>query len=289
MNGHRVCFDFEVDFSNGGGLQGQDFRLDIQGEAIDDDALAASVIADLGLLMVGAVRILNKRIIRERHKRSSRASSATGRTPPLRFIDLSRPARNRPPAGAGSADRPTSHPSDGEWNDTEAESVLLAPVHQPAEGEGPFGLRLDRLCQRPAVVIRVTGAANRAIDWTALAATPVENMAVLIDTGGDQSVDVDGPPFLTSAAARDLRDRGAALVGIDRPAFDDVRASGLPAQTILLDAGIPVVTHLTGLDRLPGAGFTFSAVPTGSGVRGASPVRAYAALSDGPAEPPPVP
>jgi len=28
----RVKFDFEVDFSNGGGLQGQDFRLDIEGE-----------------------------------------------------------------------------------------------------------------------------------------------------------------------------------------------------------------------------------------------------------------
>ena len=27
----RVKFDFEVDFSNGGGLQGQDFRLDIEG------------------------------------------------------------------------------------------------------------------------------------------------------------------------------------------------------------------------------------------------------------------
>jgi hypothetical protein len=29
----RVKFDFEVDFSNGGGLQGQNFRLDIAGQA----------------------------------------------------------------------------------------------------------------------------------------------------------------------------------------------------------------------------------------------------------------
>ena len=28
----RVKFDFEVDFSNGGGLQGQGFRLDIEGQ-----------------------------------------------------------------------------------------------------------------------------------------------------------------------------------------------------------------------------------------------------------------
>ena len=34
----RVEFDFEVDFSNGGGLQGQDFRLDIEGEDISEKA-----------------------------------------------------------------------------------------------------------------------------------------------------------------------------------------------------------------------------------------------------------
>lgn len=28
----RVKFDFEIDFSNGGGIQGQDFRLDIEGD-----------------------------------------------------------------------------------------------------------------------------------------------------------------------------------------------------------------------------------------------------------------
>lgn len=28
----RVKFDFRIEFANGGGLQGQDFRLDIAGE-----------------------------------------------------------------------------------------------------------------------------------------------------------------------------------------------------------------------------------------------------------------
>lgn len=55
----RVCFDFEVDFSNGGGIQGQDFRLDIDGDDIDDDALRAFIIADLRLLMVSEIRIIN--------------------------------------------------------------------------------------------------------------------------------------------------------------------------------------------------------------------------------------
>ncbi len=66
---HRVVFDFEIDFSNGGGLQGQGFRLDIEGDAIDDAALADYIVRDLRLLMVGEVRILDKRIIREAHKR----------------------------------------------------------------------------------------------------------------------------------------------------------------------------------------------------------------------------
>jgi arylformamidase len=65
----RVKFDFEVDFSNGGGLQGQDFRLDIEGEDISEEQLARYIVEDMRLLMVEEVRILNKEIVAERHKR----------------------------------------------------------------------------------------------------------------------------------------------------------------------------------------------------------------------------
>lgn len=65
----RVLFDFEIDFSNGGGMSGHDFRLDIDGEDIADEALAEYLVRDMRLLMVGAVRIRNKRIIAEAHKR----------------------------------------------------------------------------------------------------------------------------------------------------------------------------------------------------------------------------
>ena len=65
----RVVFDFEIDFSNGGGLQGQQFRLDIDGDDISDAELVDYIVDDMRLLMVGAVRILNKRIIEEAHKR----------------------------------------------------------------------------------------------------------------------------------------------------------------------------------------------------------------------------
>ncbi len=62
-------FDFEIDFSNGGGLQGQGFRLDIDGENITHPELADCIVEDMRLLMVGAVRILNKQIISEPHER----------------------------------------------------------------------------------------------------------------------------------------------------------------------------------------------------------------------------
>jgi arylformamidase len=65
----RGKFDFEIDFSNGGGLQGQGFRLDIEGEDISDEKLARYVVEDMRLLMVEEVRILNKEIIAENHKR----------------------------------------------------------------------------------------------------------------------------------------------------------------------------------------------------------------------------
>jgi hypothetical protein len=66
----RVRFDFEIDFSNGGGLQGQVFRLDIEGEDISDEELAEYIVKDMRLLMVKEVRILKKEIITEKHKRS---------------------------------------------------------------------------------------------------------------------------------------------------------------------------------------------------------------------------
>ena len=65
----RVKFDFEIYFTNGGGIKGNDFRLDIAGEDISDKELADYIIEDMRLLMVGETRILNKEILTEPHKR----------------------------------------------------------------------------------------------------------------------------------------------------------------------------------------------------------------------------
>ena len=52
----RVIFDFEVDFSNEGGIQGQKFRLDIEGNDISDDELAEYIVRELGAASGGDIR-----------------------------------------------------------------------------------------------------------------------------------------------------------------------------------------------------------------------------------------
>jgi uncharacterized protein YciI len=69
MMDKRVKFDFEIDFTNGGGIQGQEFRLDIENDDISDEDLAEYIVNDMRLLMVGDVRIKNKQIITEEHTR----------------------------------------------------------------------------------------------------------------------------------------------------------------------------------------------------------------------------
>ena len=85
MAQHRVRFDFEIEFSNGGGIQGQDFRLDIAGNDITDAELVDYVVRDLRLLMVGKARILNKEIIVEPHKRKADPAERPQRV----YVDLS--------------------------------------------------------------------------------------------------------------------------------------------------------------------------------------------------------
>jgi kynurenine formamidase len=61
--------------------------------------------------------------------------------------------------------------------------------------------------------------------------------------------------------------------------IDDRRDGTRPAHTGLLDAGIYVVEHLTGLGALPARGFRFSAVPPKIEGMGTFTVRAFAVLA----------
>ena len=296
MTEKRVCFDFEVSFTNGGGVQGQDFRLDIDDDDIDDAELARYVIGDLRLLMVGEVRILNKRIIEERHKRGELADMLAA-VPGARLVDLSHvieagmvtykglPA----PLICDHLSREASRSVYAEGTEFQIGRIemvgntgtyLDTPYHRYADGHDLADLPLARVADCEGVVVRVEGAAGRAIDWTAFAASEVRDKAVLVHTGWDRHWRTDqyfeGHPHLTEAAAIYLRDQGALLVGIDSFNIDNVSENTRPVHSVLLGAGIPIVEHMTRLGDLPPRGFRFSAVPPKGRHMGTCPVRRWA-------------
>jgi len=296
MNDKRVSFDFEVDFSNGGGMQGQGFRLDIDGDDITEDELAAYLIRDLRLLMVRKVRILNKRVIEERHKRGSSAADAD-LTMAGEFVDLSHTIENGMVTYKGlpaplicdhlSREQSRSRYAAGtEFHFGRVEMVgntgtyLDTPFHRYADGYDLTGLPLEVVCGVPGSTVRVSGADQRAIDWQAFAGVPIRGRAVLVNTDWDTHWRTDryfeGHPFLTQKAAEYLRDSGAVLVGIDSLNIDDTSGGTRPVHSVLLAAGIPIVEHLTRLSVLPAEGFHFSAVPPKIAAMGTFPVRAHA-------------
>ena len=305
---HRVKFDFEIDFLNGGGLKGRDFRLDIAGNDIDDEALARALVAELRLLMVGGVSITNKAIIREPHKRGAGAltDGAGGRaataavSDAMRLVDLSHAIENGMLTYPGV---PAPHICD--FLSREASKARYAPgtqfqigridlvattgtyidspFHRFEDGADISMLPLPHLAGLDAVVVRVLGSSVRAVDAPVFAAIDVAGKAVLVHTDWSRHWRTpryfEGHPYLTAAAAAYLREQGAVLVGIDSLNIDDTADGHRPVHTTLLGAGIPIVEHLCGLERLPLTGFAFSAVPAPVRGMGTFPVRAYAALT----------
>lgn len=293
LGDRRVRFDFEVDFSNGGGIQGQDFRLDIEGEEISDEDLARYIVRDMRLLMVGEVRILNKEIISEAHKRGSAVEDRNRH----QFIDVSHVVEAGMVTYGGlpaplicdylSREGSREHYAEGtEFNIGRIEMVgntgtyLDSPFHRYAEGKDLSELPLRSLADLEAVVVRHDPAAGgRAVDRDAFDGLDVAGKAVLVNTGWDAHWRTDryfeGHPFLTEGAAELLAGSGAAIVGIDSLNIDDTENGRRPVHTILLGAEIPIVEHLRGLDGLPDREIRFSAVPVKVKGFGTFPVRAF--------------
>jgi kynurenine formamidase len=290
----RVAFDFAVQFSNGGGLQGQGFRLDIDGDAISDHDLAAYIISDLRLLMVGKIDILHKKIIEEPHKRTLGPNacvvdlSHTIENGMLTYKGLPAPivcdhishVQSRAMYAPGTEfqiGRIDMVANTGTYIDT--------PYHRYPDGTDLSTTPLPNTAHIPALVVRATALDRRAIDWMTFAAIDVSRRAVLVHTGWDRHWRTDqyfeGHPFLTEAAATYLRDQRAALVGIDSLNIDDTSDGTRPVHSILLAAGIPIVEHLTNLSALPADGFTFTAAPPKVVAMGTFPVRAHATLTTG--------
>jgi arylformamidase len=298
----RVQFDFEVDFSNGGGIQGQGFRLDLHGDDMDDKELADSIVRDLCLLMVSEVRILNKQIIMERHKRPTVESAQPKREQQTLFVDLSHaivdgevtykglPAplvcdfMSRENSKEFYAEGTTFHIGRIEMVSNTG-TYLDSPFHRFEDGTDISELDLAKLSGLDAVIVRVEGMEGRAVDRKTFLPVDVRGKAVLVHTGWAEHWGTDqyfeGHPFLTESAAVYLREEGAILVGIDSMNIDDTSNESRPVHTTLLGAGILIVEHLCNLDQLPASGFVFSAVPAKVKGIGSFPVRAFATLKDG--------
>lgn len=296
----RVQFDFEIDFSNGGGIQGQGFRLDIDADDISDQELADYIVSDLRLLMVGDVRILNKHVIRERHKRANPASLKDAVGPAGRFIDLSHTIvegmityKGLPaPLICDFMSRQASKQFYDEGTSFQIGKIemiantgtyLDSPLHRFEGGQDVSDLALANLAGLETVVVRVEGMSGRAVDRGAFLPMDVRGKAVLVHTGWARHWRTDqyfeGHPFLTEAAALYLKEQGAVLVGIDSLNIDDTSDGSRPVHTNLLGAGILIVEHLCNLDKLPISGFTFTAVPVKVKGMGSFPVRAFATLT----------
>ena len=161
-------------------------------------------------------------------------------------------------------------------------TYLDTPFHRYPDGFDLAGLALERCADLEGIVVR--GGDRRAIDTDLLSDVDMAQRAVLIHTGWSRLFGTPaygtGAPFLTEAAALRLVDAGATLVGIDSVNIDDTDGNARPAHSILLAAGIPIVEHLTALDRLPDRGFRFTAVPAPVAGFGTFPVRAFARLPD---------
>jgi arylformamidase len=296
----RVEFDFEIEFTNGGGLQGQAFRLDVPDADVTDAWIADALVRDLRLLMVGGVRIMNRRAIREPHKRGSEpALTGVATSTSRRLVDLSHPIEDgmttypglpvpdiRPfLAREASAERYAP-------GVTFAIDVLTfcgntgtyvdSPFHRYGDGSDLAGLALERLVDVPAVRVDVTGAATLPVDAPALLPYDLAGKAVLVHTGFDRHWGTEAyghdNPFLTAAAVELLVREGAAIVGIDSLNIDDPADLARPAHSGLLEAGIPICEHLTNLASIPVEGALFSAIPAPVRGTGTFPVRALASI-----------
>ncbi|MVM40070.1 cyclase family protein [Spirosoma sp. HMF3257] len=291
----RVKFDFEFHFTNGGSLKGEDFRLDIDGDTISDQALTDYVIADLRLLLVGQTRILNKEIITEAHKREPIHTGSQRN----RLIDLSHTIeaglvtyKGLPaPIVCDYLSRENSrqfYEAGTEFQIGKIEMVtntgtyVDCPFHRFADGKDLSEVGLEAFTDLEGIVIRVPYTDALAITEAHVRNYELRNRAVLIHTGWDAFWNTEtyyeNHPFLTAEAALYLRDCGVKLVGIDSHNIDDTTGRSRPVHTTLLGADILIVEHLCNLALVPVEGFTFSAVPPKFKGVGTFPVRAMAKI-----------
>ncbi|HLO44420.1 MAG TPA: cyclase family protein [Leadbetterella sp.] len=292
----RVKFDFEIYFTNGGSLKGQDFRLDIVGDDISDKKLSDYIVADLRLLMVGETKISNKEIISEPHKRNRTEQYQEQSL----LIDLSHTIEHGlvtykglpAPIVCDYLSREDSRKLYAEGTEfqigkiemvTNTGTYLDCPFHRFEHGKDLSEVGLECFTDLDGIVISVPYVETLAISKAHLLNLELRNKAVLIHTGWSEHWNTDkyyeNHPYLTEEAALYLKECGVKLVGIDSHNIDNTQTKARPVHTTLLGAEILIVEHLCNLGLLPNDGFAFSAIPPKFKGVGTFPVRAMAKLT----------
>lgn len=153
-----------------------------------------------------------------------------------------------------------------------------APFHRFPNGKDLSELPLASLADLSGV--RISANQGRAVGLESFHGKDLAGKAVLVHTGWSRywrtEKYFEDPPFLTRQAAEFLVKSRAALVGIDSMNIDDIHDKTRPVHTVLLQADIPIVEHLTNLEETPIEGFRFFAVPVKVKSFGSFPVRAFA-------------
>ena len=162
-------------------------------------------------------------------------------------------------------------------------TYIDCPFHRFPDGKDLSEVALERFVDLPAVTVRVPFRERVEVTAGDFAGIDVRGKAVLVHTGWSQHWNTpayfENHSFLNAEAAEFLRDAGAVLVGIDSHNIDDTRTkNSRPVHTTLLGAEILVVEHLRGLEQLPAAAFSFTAVPPKFKGVGTFPVRAFATV-----------
>lgn len=159
-------------------------------------------------------------------------------------------------------------------------TYLDTPAHRHRGGTDLGALELARCAELDAVV--VDGPAEGAVGAEVVDGLELAGRAVLFRTGHDRHWGTPGyaerHPFLAVELVDRLVSTRPALVGIDSLNIDDTAGGDRVAHTRLLDAGILIVEHLTGLGDLPASGSRFTAAPVRFAGVATFPVRAYAVV-----------
>jgi kynurenine formamidase len=156
-----------------------------------------------------------------------------------------------------------------------------APYHFHADGADVAELPLERLVDVAVVVVRASGRA--AIGPEVLDdVSALWGKAVLVHTGWSRHwgtpAYLSGSPYLTRGFAEAMVEANVALLGIDALNVDNVENPARPVHHTVLGNGIPLIEHLTNLDRLPDHGARLTALPAPVHGLGSFPVRAVAVL-----------